>query len=129
MQRKAETVGQHNGRVLTRSEAIHRLAYANNLRGLQSSAERSQRALHNSTSTNTARSTRLRWSSSSCRMCQNSDAEGMLDSAQHAAADRAHVARRPLMLNLAGHNSHYVRDPKAQEIPDDLIMVCVSIGS
>ena len=62
-------------------------------------------------------------------MCQNSDAEDMLDSAQHAEADRAHVARRPLMLNLAGHNSHYVRDPKAQEIPDDLIMVCVSIGS
>ena len=95
---------QLDGDVLTSSEAIHRLACADN-----------------STSTSTSfvhegRSTRLRWSNSSCHMRQESDAE---DSAQRAAAERAHVARRLLVVNRAGDDSDYARDPRHARVQDD----------
>ena len=105
---------QLDGRVLTSSEAIHRLACANN-----------------STSTSTSfvhdgRSTRLRWSSSSCHMRQKSDAE---DSAQRAAAERAHVARRLLVVNRAGDDSDYARDTRHARVQDDAETVVVQSRS
>ena len=88
---------QLDGDVLTSSEAIHRLACADN------STSTSASFVHD------GRSTRLRWSNSSCHMRQESDAE---DSAQRAAADRAHV-------NPAGDGSDYARDPRHARVKDD----------